>query len=393
MAGKSYLLTKDKTYCSGCGTCADVCPHQAVLMQEDKKGFLYPVIDQSKCTHCNLCVKFCQYETDVLQTKEQEYYAAWSSSEQTHITSASGGAGAEIAQHIVENGGVCIGAVYDQDFSVIHGVIDSCEDLQKLKTSKYSQSRLEEAYAKAKDLLETGRTVCFFGTPCQVAGLNMFLRKRYNNLLTCDLICGGVPSPMIYRDFLEDLRKEYASEITYVNMKDKRNGWHKPTLVVKFASGKEYVRLFYGTAFGQLFLKQVTTRESCNHCRYASLNRCADITIGDFWGVEKHRPELSTEDGVSLVIVNTKQGESFFHALKKKTVTAVLQREEILQSRLCVCHTELDIKKYKKFWRRYSRRGNLEAIYAHIYGPKKHSIRKFYGRCLNKFRQCCHRKY
>ena len=199
---ENKIKLAEKHICTGCAACYSVCPVQCISMKEDAEGFLFPIIDEEKCTKCSLCEKTC---LSIMQGKERKplnVYAAKNPNEEIRKESSSGGIFTLLAEHVINKGGVVFGARFNEDWEVIHDYTETVKGLAAFRGSKYVQSRIGDMYKTAKDFLEKDRNVLFSGTPCQIAGLKAFLRKDYDNLLTVDLVCHGVPSPLVWKRYL-----------------------------------------------------------------------------------------------------------------------------------------------------------------------------------------------
>lgn len=304
-----------KTKCFSCRACELSCPTGAISMREDEEGFLYPEVDGTLCTNCRLCVKKCQaLNPPEKGTLKEEAFAVFLKDAQKLSQSTSGGAFAGFAEKILSEGGVVFGAAYDENLYPVQTCVESLPDLQKLKGSKYVESDTADSFRKAKQLLDSERKVLYSGTPCQIAGLRVFLGKEYDNLFTVDLICHGVPSRKLFARWLEWLGKKAGGKIIYVGFRDKDvGGW---TCGGKFKT-KTKTKTIEGSCdpYYASFLRCETYRESCYTCPYAKAeNRPGDITIGDFWGIENVLPQFAkvAKNGVSLIIINTERGRQCF---------------------------------------------------------------------------------
>jgi len=294
--------------CVGCAACYQACPHHAIEMKEDDEGFLMPVIDREKCTSCHLCQKVCP----VLNRKESEAfqpkcYATKNKDKEVLKDSSSGGIFSILAQSFLKSGGVVYGAFFDAG-STYHIRIDDCNDLYKIRGSKYMQSSLVDVFSKIKKDLEEKREVLFSGTPCQISAIKSFLKKEYANLYSIGVICHGVIN--------EKLWKKYADEIgiakenyQYFNFRDKGNGWNIAS-VSYFKNDKKKVVEFLEDPLMYLYLKNYIFRKSCYQCKFKGLNHIqADIMLGDYWGIHLCHPEFFDKAGISSVIINSKKGE------------------------------------------------------------------------------------
>lgn len=320
---KQIVLFETKDKCCGCGACMNICPKHAIEMIEDEYGFLYPRIDEDKCVKCGACRKACAYQRDESVNTPLETYIAANRDDSQIKESASGGIFAAIATKVLTEGGVVFGAALekDRDYFVNHHIlIDNIDDLQKLQGSKYVQSSNGFVYKQVKELLVDGKTVLYSGTPCQVAGLYGFLGKKYDNLITVDLVCHGTPNLKMFNDYLcVQKGKLKASEIQQYVFRDKKNGWGESGRI-DYIDGNGNTRSKYSLArldsFNSFFLDVLISRENCYSCKYAGSNRPGDITLGDFWGIEDVHPEVVSakefdlEAGVSCMIANTEKGIS-----------------------------------------------------------------------------------
>lgn len=312
---------KDKKRCSGCCGCANICPKKCIAMVEDEEGFWYPQVDKDKCINCGLCEKVCP----ILQKKiplqtEPQVFAAYNKDKDVRMKSSSGGIFSILAETILQDGGVVFGATFDSNFEVKHDFIEKVEDLDKLRISKYVQSNIGDCYAKAKQFLDDGRTVLFTGTPCQIGGLKSFLLdKEYENLYTQDIICHGVPSPGVWRAYLKFREEKANSKIKLVTFRKKEVSWRRYTFSICFEDGTEYKKTpYFKDPMMKMFLHNKCLRPSCHDCFFKTKRRFADITLADFWGVEKVVPEMDDKMGVSLVFVHSEKGKKIFDCMKDR---------------------------------------------------------------------------
>jgi coenzyme F420-reducing hydrogenase beta subunit len=297
--------------CTGCAACYNVCSHQAISMVEGLNGHLFPEIDDDKCVSCKLCVKTCpNNNAPDLRTPLASYVATAIESKEA-LTSTSAGIASVLSRYIIESGGVVYGACGWDCQHVHHIRIASLDDIDKLKGSKYVQSAIEESFKQLKKDLEECLRVLFIGTPCQVAGLYGYLRKKYDNLYTVDIICHGVPSQKVLTDALHDyLPKTDLSQVK-VAFRKKEKGKSLYGLFVNHNDGRKLYRsVFPNNEYIVGFLYGLFYRESCYQCHYAHPERVSDITIGDYWDREKKIVLKNSGDGLSMVIVNTPKGDA-----------------------------------------------------------------------------------
>lgn len=351
----------DPSQCCGCTACASVCAHDAITMQPDALGFLYPVVDTQKCVDCGLCDKVCAFNDDYdksLNLSQPTAYGARHKDMNEVATSRSGAAFIAISDYILEQGGVVYGAGYTDHFRVVHKRAVTKEQRNEFKGSKYVQSDLTGVFRQVKEDLRAGLTVLFSGTPCQTAGLNSYVgRKLRANLFLIDIVCHGVPGPYIWRDYLTYLEKKHGSEICYVNFRDKEEfGWaaHRETFkFVKMGGGK--------MTFTFAFYKHIMFRHSCGTCKYTNLQRPSDITIADFWGWQKTDPTINADDkGLSLVLCNTEKGRQLFDAVKERMTVIPAELENCLQPNLQ--HPSEIHPQRMDFERDYARKGFVYAM-------------------------------
>ena len=305
--------------CVGCGACKNICPKSAIVMQKNSEGFVYPVIDDSKCIGCGLCLHSCPLSNNAFRpdTKLPKCYAVQSTSDiMKH--SSSGGMFSVLANYVLENGGYVCGASFDRSWSVEHKIISDKSKLYDLQTSKYVQSNTKSVYKEIKELLVAGSLVLFSGTPCQVAGLYSFLGKDYDNLITVDVFCHGVPSPEVWRRYLKEIAPDNISDINFRHKSTPPHaGWKQYEFSIKSRTSmiKEHVSK---NVYMLGFLRNLYLRKSCHHCLFAKTPRTSDFSLGDFWGYEAIDKKTNTQQGMSAVLVNTSKAEKIFSFVKTK---------------------------------------------------------------------------
>ncbi len=307
------VLFLEKKDCCACGACVNSCPRDAVSMKEDEYGFLYPYIDADKCVKCGKCKTVCAYQNYKETNTPLKTWAAVSSSERIVMHSASGGVFSTLAAAFLKSKDYVSGAVFDDGFNLHHIITDNMKDLIKLQGSKYTQSNTGDIFRQIKEKLKTGKNVLFCGCPCQVAGLKAYLGKEYGNLFTLDLICHGVPSNRMFKDYLKCYENKKEIKTKKFLFRDKNIGWGKNGSLISY-SGKKY-RLFESSvSYFYYFAQSLIMRTNCYSCKYANGKRCGDISIGDYWGIQKEHPEclggskIDESKGVSVIIANTDKG-------------------------------------------------------------------------------------
>lgn len=303
--------------CTGCKCCEDICPQEAISFVPDKEGFWYPIIDQSKCIDCGLCKKRCPQNKSSFECSFQRIALGMRSKDNSILKySASGGVFATIAKHVISSGGIVIGCAYDENLVAKHIVVKEEKDLPNLYSSKYVQSDTSGIYSLVKKYLLDGKMVLFSGTGCQCAALKSYLNKDYDNLYIADIICHGVPSPLLFEKYKDYLAAVYKSEIKHINFRSKRpKGWGQ-TLCITYTeskSGKNKTNYVFGKCdpYYKAYLSGKLHRPSCYKCKYTGINRAADFTMGDFWNILKYHSSFYDKKGISEVIINTQKGYDF----------------------------------------------------------------------------------
>lgn len=311
------MITIKKTAdCCGCTACASVCTHDAITMRPDALGFLYPEVDKDKCTDCGLCEKVCAFHDNYdksLNLSQPDAYAARHKDMKEVETSRSGAAFIALSDYIIEQGGVVYGAGYADHFRVVHKRATTKEERDEFKGSKYVQSDLTGIFRQVKEDLKSGKIVLFSGTPCQTAGLNSYVGKKLReNLILVDIVCHGVPSPYVFRDYIKYLENKYKSIVSDFKFRDKsKHGWgaHIESFTIK---GKKH----YSSVYTKIFYLDIMLRTSCYKCHYSNINRPSDISLADYWGWERTDDKFNLDDkGCSLVLCNTFKGKSIFNKI------------------------------------------------------------------------------
>lgn len=341
-------IIEDKK-CCGCYSCVNICPQNAIYMEEDNKGFNYPKIDSNKCINCGMCKKVCPVlNNKVEEEKKIKSYACYNVNLNQRLNSSSGGIFVLLAESVLNKGGVVFGAVFDEKFEVRHSYCENKNDLIKLLGSKYTQSIIGDSYKKVKEFLEEDRYVLFSGTPCQIEGLKAFLKKDYKKLYTQDIICHGVPSPRLWKKYLKYIENKYNQKIENVSFRNKDKGWslfQVKILLEKKVYSKELTKDYYM----QAFLNNICLRDSCYECSFKKKYRNSDITLADYWGVRKIHPEFNDDKGVSLVVINSEKGKDLFDNIKDKLVSKDTNLEKALKYNIAMIKSADHCKNEKKF--------------------------------------------
>ena len=304
----------DKHKCCGCAACVQSCPKQCISFVMDYEGFSYPLVDKDRCIDCHLCERVCPCLNQNNQVLPLLVTVAYNHQADVRYKSSSGGLFAIFAEKIIMEGGIVFGARFDKNWNVVHDYTESLDGLNVFLGSKYVQSSIGESYKQVKCFLKNDRKVLFSGTPCQIAGLKKFLRKEYEKLFTVEVVCHGVPSPIVWKSYLDYVNPQHKI-ITNINFRDKSRGWKKYSYLIN-TSGKTIVDDY---ASSSLYLKgfslNLTLRPSCYKCPTKEMKSSADITLGDCWGVENIRDIKDDDKGLSVVVINTHRGENMFNEL------------------------------------------------------------------------------
>lgn len=382
----------DKHKCCGCTACVNVCPKNCISMSADKEGFLYPVVDFVKCIDCGLCEQVCPVLRPVKNETEPLVYAAVNNDESVRLQSSSGGIFTLLAESVLDRGGVVFGACFDQNWNVVHDYTETKEGLAKFRGSKYVQSHVGNCFIQVKTFLDSGREVLFSGTPCQVAGLKNYLRKPYSNLFTVDLVCHGVPSPEVWRRYLQEavcrvygIKKknvinldEYISDISF-RAKDK--GWKKYNIKIIFRNGKVEMMPFFENSYMNVFLSDLSLRPSCYACPTKLHHVQSDITLADFWGVNEIKPDIDDDKGCGLILINCEEKLDFLYKMNCQLLQQQLER--VVEYNPCILSTVNEPANRDFFWAVYYYKKDFHTAYMATVSKSVilRVIRKIY-RCL-----------
>lgn len=326
-----YFKTLAKSECCACTACEQACPVNAISFTKDEEGFLYPTINKEKCIDCSLCERVCPVESpNYSNTETPEVYAAMVKEVEQRKKSSSGGMFYAIASWILNQGGKVYGATMDENHQVKHIGVDNFEDLNLLRGSKYVQSDLQQVFADIKKELKAGRWCYFVGTGCQVAGLKSFLRKDYDTLLTSDLVCHGVPSQWLFDQHIKYLEDKYKGKVSNYHFRN-NEGWggcEMFDLTNHKGKTKRYKFPSYDLSpYLYSFMYGMTSRYSCYECPFARIPRQGDITLADYWGVKEFFPEMDDSKGVSMILVNSSNGQKVWNAVKVDNIFEKSRKE------------------------------------------------------------------
>lgn len=326
-------LYSRKEDCSGCGACADRCEVGAIRMLRDKEGFDYPSVDSSLCVQCGRCEEVCPVKHDFHGECRNQYLGAQAKSDRLRYSGSSGGIFPILAEYVLNRDGVVYGAGYNGRMEVVHQEVCDSEQLDRIKRTKYVQSNLQGIFRSVEQRLQEKRRVLFCGTPCQVHALRLFLGREYEKLLLVDLVCYGVPSPGIWQDYVKYLERKHHGKMTDFSFRDKRAGDRGHTCAYVI-NGVEYAESLYRNRFCRMYFTNKILRPSCYECKYCTVDRDSDFTIGDFWGIEKVRPEMEDGMGTSMVILHSAQARDIWDQIQEDMNWFACEKKDLMQPRL-----------------------------------------------------------
>lgn len=328
-----YSNTNNPVDCYGCGACEQICGHEALRLNANTEGFLYPEIDSTKCTNCGLCEKVCPI--DVNPTWRVKRTIAAKYQDPSVMDSASGGMFKAIADYVLGKNGYIAGCVFDNSFNAVHILSNAPDDIRRMQGSKYVQSKIGNVYKEVRQKLREGHLVLFSGTPCQVAGLYGFLMKQYDNLITIDLICHGVPSPKLLQIYLDTTFRPKGNIIDFKFRNKRKNGWCSQGSVTIEKNGKikeKRTSPFTDSYYYFYYMANDISRICCYSCKYSSTSRVGDITIGDYWNLQNILPNFDCSEGVSVALVNTDKGKKIVESLSGNLIQTETKLQEAVDA-------------------------------------------------------------
>lgn len=340
-------LYSRKSDCCGCGACVAICPKRCITMVRDDEGFDYPIIDSDECIQCGRCEAVCPWkhepQLDGRQTPP-DVHAAWSLDDEIRRQSSSGGVFTVLATHILAQGGAVVGAAFTKDYHAVeHVIVEDQKGLAHLRGSKYVQSAIPPGlFQTIAEMVRHERVVLFSGCPCQVAGLRLFLGPNQKTLITCDLVCHGVPSPGWFARYCRQLEAKNHAKITDMSFRNKDRGWKHFQLKYTFDNGRVIANTCDVDYYLGTFLDNYSLRHSCYACKYANTTRQGDITLADYWGVDGKYPEYDLNDkGCSLILANTETGAQL---LANSLLSMFVGKGDLAHASICNqtlyrCHT------------------------------------------------------
>lgn len=351
----------DKEKCCGCHGCTNICPKSCISMESDGEGFWYPKVDKDLCINCHLCEKVCP---ELENPRKEEFapvaYACKNEKEQIREESSSGGIFSILCEEVIVQGGVVFGASFDDDFEVRHTYAETLEECVQFRGSKYVQSKIGETYKQARAFLNQGRLVLFTGTQCQIKGLQLFLRKNYSNLIAVDIVCHGVPSPKVFREYRRYLESKYNSKSGNIWFRRKDEGWNTFSFAIKFENGSEYRNNLREDTFMKGFLQDLYLRPSCYECTAKNFINNSDLSLADYWGIQGIHPEIDDDRGVSLVLVNTSKGEKYMENILKQMHYIKSDLDYAISHNACIVRPAYKNFRREKFFKAIQKNKNIE---------------------------------
>ena len=389
MTVQDLIKNKGNQVCCGCTACKTVCPKQCITMVEDNEGFLYPKVDTNLCIDCQACVKVCPFHNPADEDKPKSVYAALNKDEEIRKESSSGGVFTILAETVINEGGVVFGAKFTDDWQVEIVPTETIEGLAAFRGSKYLQAKMGNSLSLAKKYLKEGRKVLFSGTPCQIAGLKHYLRKDYDNLLAVDFVCHGVPSPKVWRMYLDEVTQAGKRAISDIKFRDKPQGWKRFNFTLSYnESEKSYTMSSYNgdNHFMRAFLSDMILRPSCYNCQAKCGRSHSDITIGDFWGIDQVLLQMDDDKGTSLLFVHTAKGKAALDFEGMKYADA--SYDEALKFNPAIIRSAIIHKKRDDFFSKIDKTTNvIKLIDKELYPSLSIRIRHFTKRQLLKLKQ------
>lgn len=353
----NFICDRDK--CTGCAACVNICTKDALKMVKNERGFDHPIIDGQKCVDCKMCTKVCPVNNPYkVERNDQKVYAARSLNKELRGKSSSGALFTEISKVFLSDGGVIAGTVFNEDFTeAVFSLCRTEDELEKMRGSKYLQSAPGKIYRQVQAEIQNGKKVMFIGTPCQIAALKNLLKPTEQESVFCiDLICHGVPSPGLWKNYIDDVRKKQNNKrITGVNFRHKKPSWVQFSLKVDFEDNTSYIGSKFCDPYIVSFLREVSLRESCFDCQYTNTNRLGDITLADFWGYKSEKFSSRNDHlGISCCIVNSEKGRALFEKIKGNLLVENQTMEYAIRGNRSLVQPWVKNKYAEPFWELYT---------------------------------------
>ncbi len=343
----------NKEICTGCMSCMNICPKNAIDVKQDEKGFYIPFIDTNNCIKCNKCKKTCPSLNQVAKNYEiNEVWACWQKDDNIRKSSTSGGVFTALAKNVIKDGGVVFGVAIDENYIAKHIEVTKVDELEKLRGSKYVQSDINLIYRKVEKRLIEGLIVLFTGVPWQIAGLKNFLSLDYQNLITVDILCHGASSPMFFSQYLKEKSNNHTKKISKINFRYKKPSWTEYSMRIDFENGEKYIKSKYEDPYLIAFLNDYILRDCCTSCLYTDAKRVSDITLADFWGYKSESQKYrNDEKGISLILVNSLKGKREFKQISDDIIKTAKTIQEASVENKSLTKPATKNKDEKEFWK------------------------------------------
>lgn len=380
---KKRTVLKVPSLCNGCGACIGFCTKKAISFKANRTGFYYPIIDSKKCNNCGVCTLKCPIShQEKAKDITPKAFACVNKNKETRLESSSGGIFSLLAEDNISRGGVVFGAKFDESFNICHGYTESMDDIKDFRGSKYSQSPAFKSFADAEKFLKHGRQVLFSGTPCQIARLKAYLGKDYENLFCVDIICHGVSSPKVWKQYVHFREARAGAPARRISFRAKP--WKRFSVLFSFENNTEYLKVFSEDAYMRLFLADIDLRSSCYSCAYKSLGRAADITLADFWGIENILPEMDDDTGTSLVFIHSEKGADVFKKLSSDMLFKEVSAESSVMYNAAAIRSAKAHPKRKEFFERLGNEDFEELARSILHVGFVHRTVRFAKRSLSR---------
>lgn len=347
--------------CTGCGSCAAICPQNCITMTADAEGFRYPQADNARCVDCGLCLSACPVQTALPVSDHVTALAAKNKDAQARKRSSSGGIFTALAEHILTVGGAVCAAAYTENFSVKHVIIREIAELPPLRGAKYAQSVADTCFPALKTLLDSDIPVLFVGTPCQTAGLRAYLGREYDHLLLVDMICHGVPSPAVWHTYLRELETRTGAPIEAIDLRNKSTGWSRYgySVEIQYKTGIKDTHTQSQDWFMQGFTGDLYLRPSCTNCAFKGVQRHSDLTLGDCWGIWEIDPLFDDDKGTSLLLIQSEKGANIWAVIRDAFDWMALETETAVRYNPSAVHCATPHPRRAEF---FARLQNGEAV-------------------------------
>ena len=374
-------ILDDVCLCYGCTACYSICPTAAITMVKNDRGYRIPEINENLCINCGRCNKVCPRLNFNILKKEPKVYAVKNKDEFIRSLSQSGGAFGALCDYVLENKGVVYGCILDNNSCIARHIrVISDKDVFPLHGSKYIQSDLGNCFKDIQNDLSKGLLVLFVGTPCQVAGLKAFIGNKDSNLLTADLVCFGVSSPIIWKEYINQLEQYYKGTCIRAKFRDKKYGWHShcATIIIQQSNGQQIT--IKDTTYRNIFMSKLSARDSCFSCQFRSVNRIGDFTLGDCWGIEKTQyKDFADSNGISLLMMNTDKAKAISEIILSKLEYRLFTNNDFLQPALFLQNKVSKLER-DKFWACYNNFGASMILWK--YGSYQYRIKSIFRRII-----------